>query len=407
MNIHEYQAKDLLRGYGVAVLEGHVAWSPEEAVAAAARLPGPVFVVKSQIHAGGRGAGRFAGDASGQGGVRLARSAAEVRAAAEAMIGHTLVTRQTGAAGRQVHRVYVEAGCAIARELYLSLLVDRASGRVLVMASTEGGMEIEEVAGRHPERIIRVAIDPASGLSGFHARRLAAGLGLTGKQAGAFGRFVAAMHAAFVALDCAVIEVNPLVVTEAGAVVALDAKMSFDDNALFRHPELEALRDEAEEDPKELEAARHSLSYVALDGTIGCMVNGAGLAMATMDIIKLYGGAPANFLDVGGGATRERVTAAFKIILSDANVEAILVNIFGGIMRCDVIAEGVVAAAREVSLTVPLVVRLEGTNVTLGKDILAKSGLPIIAADNLADAAEKVVRATRDAGAAEAAMGAG
>ncbi len=400
MNIHEYQAKELLKHYGVAVLDGHVAWSPEEAAEAVSRLPGPVYVVKSQIHAGGRGAGRFVGDASGGGGVRLARSAAEARAAAEAMIGHTLVTRQTGPAGRRVHRVYVEAGCDIARELYLSLLIDRASGRVLVMASTEGGMEIEEVAERHPERILRVAIDPATGISGFHARRLASGLGLSGKQAASFGGFVAAMYAAFMALDCAVIEINPLVVTGAGGVVALDAKMSFDDNALFRHPELEALRDEAEEDPKELEAARHSLSYVALDGTIGCMVNGAGLAMATMDIIKLYGGSPANFLDVGGGATRERVTAAFKIILSDANVEAILVNIFGGIMRCDVIAEGVVAAAREVSLTVPLVVRLEGTNVALGKDILARSGLPIIAADNLADAAEKVVRATQDAAAA-------
>ncbi len=391
----------MLRPYGVSVPEGGVAWTPDEAASLVSRLPGPVYVVKSQIHAGGRGAGRFVGDASGGGGVRLARSAAEARAAAEAMIGHTLVTRQTGPAGRRVHRVYVEAGCDIARELYLSLLIDRASGRVLVMASTEGGMEIEEVAERHPERILRVAIDPATGISGFHARRLASGLGLSGKQAASFGGFVAAMYAAFMALDCAVIEINPLVVTGAGGVVALDAKMSFDDNALFRHPELEALRDEAEEDPKELEAARHSLSYVALDGTIGCMVNGAGLAMATMDIIKLYGGSPANFLDVGGGATRERVTAAFKIILSDANVEAILVNIFGGIMRCDVIAEGVVAAAREVSLTVPLVVRLEGTNVALGKDILARSGLPIIAADNLADAAEKVVRATQDAAAAE------
>ncbi len=397
MNIHEYQAKDLLRGYGVAVLEGHVAWTPEEAVSAAGRLPGPVYVVKSQIHAGGRGAGRFADDAQGKGGVRLARSAAEVRAAAEAMLGHTLVTKQTGPAGRKVHRVYVEAGCDIARELYLSLLIDRASSRVVVMASTEGGMEIEEVAERHPERILRVQVDPAAGISAYHGRKLAFGLGLAGAQVAAFGRFVAAMYAAFVALDCAVVEVNPLVVTAAGAVVALDAKVSFDDNALFRHPELEKLRDEAEEDPKELEAARHSLSYVALDGSIGCMVNGAGLAMATMDIIQLYGAAPANFLDVGGGATKERVTAAFKIILSDPNVEGILVNIFGGIMRCDVIAEGVVAAAREVSLDVPLVVRLEGTNVELGQDILARSGLAIIAAHNLADAAEKIVRAVREA----------
>ena len=396
MNIHEYQAKELLRGYGVAVLEGHVAWTPDEAAAAAAKLPGPVYVVKSQIHAGGRGAGRFADDPNGKGGVRLAKSAADVAAAAEAMIGHTLVTKQTGAAGRRVNRVYVEAGCDIARELYLSLLIDRSTSRVTIMASTEGGMEIEEVAEHHPEKILRVAVDPASGISGFHSRRLAFSLGLTGKQIGVFGRFVEALYKAFVSLDCAIVEINPLVVTGAGEIVALDAKVSFDDNALFRHPELEKLRDEAEEDPKELEAAKHSLNYVALDGTIGCMVNGAGLAMATMDIIKLYGAAPANFLDVGGGATKERVTAAFKIILSDPNVEGILVNIFGGIMRCDVIAEGVVAAARELSLNVPLVVRLEGTNVELGKQILAHSGLKIIAADNLADAAEKVVKAVKE-----------
>ena len=397
MNIHEYQAKELLRGYGVPVLEGHVAWTPEEAEQGAGKLPGPVYVVKSQIHAGGRGAGRFANDPDGKGGVRLARSSAEVRDAAEAMIGNTLVTKQTGPAGRRVSRVYVEAGCDIEQELYLSLLVDRDSGRVLVMASTEGGMEIEEVAEHSPDKILRVAIDPASGISQFHARKLAFGLGLEGKQVAEFGRFVAALYEAFVKLDCAIVEVNPLVVTGAGEVVALDAKVSFDDNALYRHPELDRLRDEAEEDPKELEAAKYSLNYVALDGTIGCMVNGAGLAMATMDIIKLYGGSPANFLDVGGGATKERVTAAFKIILSDPNVEGILVNIFGGIMRCDVIAEGVVAAAREVSLSVPLVVRLEGTNVELGKEILAKSGLPIVSADNLADAAEKVVRAVKEA----------
>jgi succinyl-CoA synthetase beta subunit len=397
MNIHEYQAKDLLRGYGVAVLDGHVAWTPDEAAEAAATLPGPVYVVKSQIHAGGRGAGRFTDDPDGKGGVRLARSVDEVRAAAEAMIGHTLVTKQTGPAGRRVHRVYVEAGSDIARELYLSLLVDRATARITVMVSTEGGMEIEEVAAHHPEKILRVAVDPATGISAFHARRLAFGLGLHGRQIGALGRFVSAMYQAFVALDCSIIEVNPLVVTKTGEVIALDAKVSFDDNALYRHPELEKLQDEAEEDPKELEAAKHSLNYVALDGTIGCMVNGAGLAMATMDIIKLYGAAPANFLDVGGGATKERVTAAFKIILSDPHVEGILVNIFGGIMRCDVIAEGVVAAAREVSLDVPLVVRLEGTNVELGKQILSQSGLKIIAADNLADAAEKVVMAVREA----------
>jgi succinyl-CoA synthetase beta subunit len=397
MNIHEYQAKELLKGYGVAVLDGHVAWTPEEAEEAAAKLPGPVYVVKSQIHAGGRGAGRFADDPGGKGGVRLAKSPAEARAAAEAMLGHTLVTKQTGPAGKRVSRVYVEAGCDIKRELYLSLLIDRATSRVTVMASTEGGMEIEEVASHHPEKILRVAVDPAAGISGFHGRRLAYGLGLEGKQIGAFGKFVAAMYKAFIALDCAIVEVNPLVVTGAGEVVALDAKISFDDNALFRHPELARLRDESEEDPKELEAAKYDLNYVALDGAIGCMVNGAGLAMATMDIIKLYGSAPANFLDVGGGATKEKVTAAFKIILSDPNVEGILVNIFGGIMRCDVIAEGVVAAAREVSLSVPLVVRLEGTNVQLGKDIMAKSGLPIISADNLADAAEKVVRAVQEA----------
>jgi succinyl-CoA synthetase beta subunit len=397
MNIHEYQAKDLLKQYGVAVLDGFVAWTPEEAEHAARRLLGPIYVVKSQIHAGGRGAGRFVDDPNGKGGVRLARSPEEARAAADAMIGHTLVTKQTGPAGRRVHRVYVEAGCDIARELYLSLLVDRATSRITIMASTEGGMEIEEVAEHHPEKILRVTVDPASGISGFHGRKLAYGLGLSGKQVAAFCRFVNAMYEAFTKLDCAIIEINPLVVTGAGDVVALDAKVSFDDNALFRHPELEKLRDEAEEDPKELEASKHGLNYVALDGSIGCMVNGAGLAMATMDIIKLYGAAPANFLDVGGGATKERVTAAFKIILSDPNVEGILVNIFGGIMRCDVIAEGVVAAAREVSLSVPLVVRLEGTNVELGKEIMAKSGLPIVSADNLADAAEKVVKAVREA----------
>jgi succinyl-CoA synthetase beta subunit len=397
MNIHEYQGKELLKGYGVAVLEGHVAWTPEEARAAAEKLPGPVYVVKSQIHAGGRGAGRFKDDPSGKGGVRLAKSLDEVRDAAEAMLGHTLVTKQTGAAGRTVRRVYVEAGCDIKRELYLSFLIDRAKSRIVIMASTEGGMEIEEVAASHPEKILRAWVDPATGISGFHARKLAYGLGLEGKQVAAFGKFVTAMYQAFVTQDCAIVEINPLVVTGSGEVIALDAKVSFDESALYRHPDLEKLRDEAEEDPKELEAAKHSLNYVALDGSIGCMVNGAGLAMATMDIIKLYGGEPANFLDVGGGATKDRVTAAFKIILSDPQVEGILVNIFGGIMRCDVIAEGVVAAAREVSLSVPLVVRLEGTNVQLGKEILSKSGLPIIAADNLADAAKKIVTAVKEA----------
>jgi succinyl-CoA synthetase beta subunit len=313
------------------------------------------------------------------------------------MIGHTLITKQTGPAGRMVRRVYVEAGCDIKRELYLSLLIDRAVSEVVIVASTEGGMEIEEVAAHHPEKILRAPVDPASGISAFHARKLAFGLGLEGKQIAAFSKFVEGMYKAFIALDCAIIEVNPLVVTGAGEIICLDAKVSFDDNALYRHAEIEEIRDESEEDPKELEATKHSLNYVALDGSIGCMVNGAGLAMATMDIIKLYGAEPANFLDVGGGATKERVTAAFKIILSDPNVEGILVNIFGGIMRCDVIAEGVIAAAREVSLSVPLVVRLEGTNVQLGKDIMAKSGLPIISADNLADAAEKIVKAVKEA----------
>ncbi len=397
MNIHEYQGKELLKSYGVAVLDGYVAWTPEEAVDAAKKLPGPVYVVKSQIHAGGRGAGKFKDDPNGKGGVRLAKSLDEVREAASAMIGHTLITKQTGSAGRLVRRVYVEAGCDIKRELYLSLLIDRSVSEVVIIASTEGGMEIEEVAEKHPEKILRAPVDPASGISGFHARKLAFGLGLEGKQVGTFQKFVTAMYNAFIALDAAIIEINPLVVTGSGEIFALDAKVSFDDNSLYRHPEIEKLQDEGEEDPKELEANKYSLSYVALDGNIGCMVNGAGLAMATMDIIKLYGAEPANFLDVGGGATKERVTAAFKIILSDPNVEGILVNIFGGIMRCDVIAEGVIAAAREVSLSVPLVVRLEGTNVQLGKDIMAKSGLPIIPADNLADAAEKIVKAVKEA----------
>ncbi len=397
MNIHEYQAKELLKRHGVAVLDGYVAWTADEAAAAAAKLPGPIFVVKSQIHAGGRGAGRFADDPDGKGGVRLARSAEEVRANADAMIGHVLITKQTGPAGRPVHRVYVEAGCDIARELYFSILVDRVTGRITIVASAEGGIDIEDVAANHPEKILRVPIDPAAGLQLHHIRTLTFGLGLSGEQAKAFGKLVNGLYAAFQALDCAVIEINPLVITKADAVVALDAKVSFDDNALFRHPELEKLRDEAEEDPKELEAARYGLNYVALEGNIGCMVNGAGLAMATMDIIKLYGMAPANFLDVGGGATTERVTAAFKIILSDPNVEGILVNIFGGIMRCDVIAEGVVAAARDVHLSVPLVVRLEGTNVELGRAILARSNMPIIAAKDLADAAEKIVAAVKEA----------
>jgi len=397
MNIHEYQGKELLRRYGVAVLDGHVAWTADEAVEAAKKLPGPVYVVKSQIHAGGRGAGRFKEDPNGKGGVRVVKSIEDVKAAAEAMIGKTLVTKQTGPAGKAVSRVYVEDGCDIKRELYLSLLVDRETSRITIMASTEGGMEIEEVAENHPEKILKVAVDPASGISGWHARKLAFGLGLEGKQVSAFGKFVAAMYQAFTELDCAIVEINPLVVTGAGEVVALDAKVSFDDNALFRHKDLEALRDESEMDPKELDATKHDLNYVALDGEIGCMVNGAGLAMATMDIIKLYGSSPANFLDVGGTATAERVTEAFRIITSDKNVKAILVNIFGGIAKCDMIANGVVAAAKNLTLSVPLVVRLEGTNVELGKKILAESGLKIIPADNLADAAEKVVRAVKEA----------
>jgi len=397
MNIHEYQAKELLRRYGVAVLEGHVAWNAEEAAAAAAKLPGPVYVVKSQIHAGGRGAGRFMEDPNGKGGVRVVKSTADVKAAADAMIGKTLVTKQTGPAGKLVSRVYVEDGCDIARELYLGLLVDRATSRLTIMASTEGGMEIEEVAENHPEKILKVAIDPASGVSGFHARKLAFGLGLTGKQVSSFTKFVLALYGAFVELDCAIVEINPLVVTGAGEIVALDAKVSFDDSALFRHKDLESLRDDTEMDPKELDAVKNDLNYVALDGEIGCMVNGAGLAMATMDIIKLYGSSPANFLDVGGTATAARVTEAFRIITSDSNVKAILVNIFGGIAKCDMIATGIVEATKTLSLKVPLVVRLEGTNVDLGKKILADSGLAIIAADNLADAAQKVVAAVKGA----------
>ncbi len=397
MNIHEYQAKSLLQKFGVAVPKGGVAYTPQEAEKVAASLAGPVYVVKAQIHAGGRGAGRFKDDPGGKGGVRLVKSAPEVAAEAAKMLGHVLITKQTGPKGREVKRVYVEDGCDIKRELYVGLLIDRRTGRVTAMASAEGGMDIEDVAAQHPEKIVRLAIDPATGMEGFHARRLAFALGLEGKQVQSATKFLLAMYQAFTALDASVVEINPLVVTGTGDVIALDAKVNFDDNALFRHKDVEEMRDAAEEDPTELEAAKHSLNYVKLDGNIGCMVNGAGLAMATMDIIKLYGGEPANFLDVGGGATKERVSIAFKLILSDPHVEGILVNIFGGIMRCDVIAEGIVAAAREVSLQVPLVVRLEGTNVRLGKKILSESGLAILSADNLADAAEKVVKAVREA----------
>jgi succinyl-CoA synthetase beta subunit len=388
MNIHEYQAKQLLARYGVAVPRGAVAYTPEEAEKAAAELPGPVWVVKAQIHAGGRGKG---------GGVKVVKSVAEAKAAAAKILGMQLVTHQTGPKGKEVKRVYVEEGCDIKRELYLGMLLDRKLGRLIMMASTEGGMNIEEVAAKTPEKILKVAIDPASGFSPFHARKLAYGLELEGPQVASAVKFMTALYKAYLDLDASLVEINPLVVTGAGQVVALDAKMNFDDNALYRHKDVESLRDVDEEDALEREASQHELNYIKLDGNIGCMVNGAGLAMATMDIIKLYGGAPANFLDVGGGATKERVTQAFKIILSDANVEGVLVNIFGGIMRCDVIAEGIVAAAREVSLNVPLVCRLEGTNVELGKKILAQSGLPIISGDNLADAAEKVVKAVKEA----------
>ncbi|MGQ0675500.1 MAG: ADP-forming succinate--CoA ligase subunit beta, partial [Rhodospirillales bacterium] len=356
MNIHEYQAKALLAKYGVAVPRGGVAYTPEEAEKVARELGGPVYVVKAQIHAGGRGKG---------GGVKLTKSVEDAREAARKMIGMTLVTHQTGPQGKAVKRVYIEEGCDIKRELYLGMLVDRANGRVTVMASTEGGMDIEEVAAKTPQKIVKVAIDPAAGFQAFHGRRVAFALGLEGKQVAEAAKFLSGLYRAFQDMDMSLAEINPLVVTGDGRVIALDAKVNFDDNALFRHKDAAELRDEDEEDAAELEAAKHGLNYIRLAGNIGCMVNGAGLAMATMDIIKLYGGAPANFLDVGGGATKERVTTAFKIILADPNVEGILVNIFGGIMRCDVIAEGVVAAAREVGLQVPLVVRLEGTNVDL------------------------------------------
>ncbi len=397
MNIHEYQAKTLMAKFGVAVPKGGVAYTPDEAEKVANELGGPVWVVKSQIHAGGRGAGKFKDDPDGPGGVRVVKSVDEVKANAAKMLNHVLVTKQTGAVGKEVKRIYVEDGCDIARELYLGMLIDRANSRITVIASTEGGMEIEEVAERTPEKIIKVAIDPATGIQAHHARNIAFGLALEGDQVKSATKFLMAMYKAFTELDASMVEINPLVVTGAGEVIALDAKMNFDDNALYRHKDLAELRDEDEEDPAELEAAKHDLNYIKLDGNIGCMVNGAGLAMATMDIIKLYGGEPANFLDVGGGATKERVTTAFKIILSDPNVEGILVNIFGGIMRCDVIAEGVVAAAREVSLHVPLVVRLEGTNVDLGKKILSDSGLPIVSADDHGDAAEKIVAAVKEA----------
>ena len=389
MNIHEYQAKSLLAGYGVAIARGTAVLEPGAAAAAVAELGGPVWVVKAQIHAGGRGKA---------GGVKVCKSAEEAVATAEGMFGKVLVTHQTGPAGKEVRRVFIEEGCDIANELYVGAVIDRSSGRVAFMASSEGGVEIEQVAEEAPEKIITVSIDPASGCQAFHARKLAFGLGLEGKSFKAALKLFPALYDAMLGSDASMLEINPLVVTSGGDLLTLDAKMNFDDNALYRHPDIAALRDESEEDPAERRAAEHELNYIKLDGSIGCMVNGAGLAMATMDIIKLNGGAPANFLDVGGGATRERVTEAFKILLADTNVKGVLVNIFGGIMRCDVIAEGIVAAAGEIGISVPLVVRLEGTNVDEGKAILADSGYAIISADDLGDAAVKIVAAVAEVG---------
>jgi succinyl-CoA synthetase beta subunit len=388
VKIHEYQAKDILRRYGVAVPRGYLAVTPLEAEGAARQLGGGICAVKAQIHAGGRGKG---------GGVKLARSPDEARSHAEAMLGMMLKTPQTGPEGQEVRKVYVEEGCRIARELYLGMTLDREVGRLAVMASTEGGVDIEEVAKSHPEKILREWISPLTGLMPYQARRLAFGLGLSGESVNQFVRFASGLHAAYVATDASLAEINPLVITVDGGVLALDAKINFDDNALYRHPDIAAMRDPDEEDPKETQAKEYDLAYIALDGNIGCMVNGAGLAMATMDVIQLAGGKPANFLDVGGGADEAKVTAAFKIILSDPKVKAVLVNIFGGIMKCDVIASGVVAAAKQVGLKIPLVVRLEGTNVEVGKEILAQSNLKIIAADDLGDAARKAVNAVRAA----------
>ena len=385
MNIHEHQAKALLAGFGVPVPRGEPAFSVDEAVAGANALGGPVYVVKAQIHAGGRGKA---------GGVKVVKSVDEVKEVATELLGKTLVTHQTGPQGREVQRLYIEEGCDIGDELYLSLLVDRGNSRVTFIASSEGGMDIEEVAETNPEKILSLGIDPATGLQPHHVRRLAAVMGLSKDTAKQLPSFLSGLYRAFTELDASLVEINPLVVTGSGDLLALDAKMSFDSNALYRHADVMELRDLAEEDPAEVRASEFELNYIKLDGNIGCMVNGAGLAMATMDIIQLRGGSPANFLDVGGSATAERVTEAFKIILSDANVKGILVNIFGGIMRCDIIAEGVVSAARTLGLDKPLVVRLEGTNVEEGKKIMADSGLDIIPADNLADAATKIVAAT-------------
>jgi succinyl-CoA synthetase beta subunit len=400
MNIHEHQAKAVLKEFGVAVPRGFAVYSPDEALKAAKDLAkdagAKVFVVKSQIHAGGRGKGKFEGlGADAKGGVRVVKTPEDVKSNADEMLGRVLVTHQTGPAGKQVNRLYIEEGADIAKELYLSLLVDRVSSRVSVVASTEGGMDIEDVAHNTPEKIITFTIDPATGVFPHHGRALAAALNLTGDVAKQGAKLLGQLYAAFVAKDMDMLEINPLIITGDDKLIVLDAKVSFDSNALFRHPDIFALRDETEEDAKEIEASKYDLSYIALDGEIGCMVNGAGLAMATLDIIKLYGSEPANFLDVGGGATTEKVTAAFKIITSDPKVKGILVNIFGGIMKCDIIAEGVIAAVKEVGLKVPLVVRLEGTNVELGKKIINESGLNVIAANDLADAAAKIVKAVK------------
>ena len=398
MNIHEYQAKELLAKFGVGIPAGHAALTVAEAVAGAKQLPGPLYVVKAQIHAGGRGKGKFKElPADAKGGVRLAHSLADVEAQAKEMLGNTLVTIQTGEAGKQVNRLYVTDGVDIDKEFYLSMLVDRKTSRLAMIVSTEGGMNIEDVAHDTPEKITTITIDPAQGFQPHHGRAVAFALKLRGDLNKAAQLVARQLYDAFNALDCAMLEINPLVVTKDAKLLVLDTKMSFDSNALYRHPEVEALRDETEEDPAEVEASKYDLAYIKLDGNIGCMVNGAGLAMATMDIIKLNGMFPANFLDVGGGATTEKVTAAFKIILSDPAVKGILVNIFGGIMKCDTIAEGIVAAAKDVNLSVPLVVRLEGTNVEQGKAILAQSGLAIVPADDLGDAAKKIVAEVKKA----------
>jgi succinyl-CoA synthetase beta subunit len=396
MNIHEYQAKAILREFGAPVAVGVPVLKAEDAAAAAKTLPGPVYVVKAQIHAGGRGKGTFKEAAAGEkGGVRLAKSIEEAETFAKQMLGNTLVTVQTGETGKQVNRLYIEDGAAIDKEFYLSILIDRATSRVSFVVSTEGGMDIETVAHDTPEKIVTFSVDPATGIMPHHGRHVADALGLKGDLVKQAGKLTEQLYAAFIAKDMEMLEINPLIVTKDGKLRCLDAKVSFDDNALYRHPEIVELRDKTEEDEKEIEASKHDLAYIALDGNIGCMVNGAGLAMATMDIIKLYGEFPANFLDVGGGATTEKVTAAFKIITADPKVKGILVNIFGGIMKCDVIAKGVIAAVKEVGLEVPLVVRLEGTNVDLGKKIIDSSGLNVIAAEDLDDAAQKIVAAVK------------